>query len=612
MHSNHKIKEIIMNFFLIGSLASSLYFTNEIHTNFMKELISGDLQHIKTFVILLISHLVVGFFLIYKVSNNKKKSLADSKLLTYKQLIQEQKVQRNHVFNISTQRAFKKNLSDLYISRNVRLTLKKSFEHMLLLGATGSGKSASFFIPNLQNLDGVSFITTDPKGELYKKTKSTLEKKGYQVFQINFDPKEIEGEESPPTVHYNLLGNCSDADEVKNLAKSITVGMSTGSDDKTWGELAQKLLLCFLYDEYFMGEKNMGNVIRKMAELPLDGDAMEEYFSKSHEKAYFSFQQYKKTASSEGYISSIYAQLQKSLEVFEYDIVEEIGKTSDFTPSLFREKKTALFVSYKDEKSSFYAAFLSPFYSQLLSKIKNDKSVDEDLGNDYGLPVIFFIDEAANIGQIQGLDGFLATIRSKKMSVILGFQSFGQIQAVYGREKYNIIVENCKTKTIFGGSGGETADFFSKLSGEEEYQAFSISSSSNDTSTSQSIQKKAVLSNDQIRRLKSYQVICVSDNLKTFIDDKNYYYLDKFQYFLFKHLPFFNIDTVEKIVRKVGNLKSRKKNKKQVEELKVEHLTKTTEKKMDFIVQREEKKAEKINEIRRMREERESKSRRFE
>ncbi|MDJ1478694.1 TraM recognition domain-containing protein [Bacillus sp. LS15-K4] len=198
------------------------------------------------------------------------------------------------------------------------------------------------------------------------------------------------------------------------------------------------------------------------------------------------------------------------------------------------------------------------------------------------------------------------------MSVILGFQSFGQIQAVYGREKYNIIVENCKTKTIFGGSGGETADFFSKLSGEEEYQAFSISSSSNDTSTSQSIQKKAVLSNDQIRRLKSYQVICVSDNLKTFIDDKNYYYLDKFQYFLFKHLPFFNIDTVEKIIRKVGNLKSRKKNKKQVEELKVEHLTKTTEKKMDFVSQREEKKVEKINEIRRMREERESKNRRFE
>ncbi|WP_220775588.1 type IV secretory system conjugative DNA transfer family protein [Bacillus sp. BML-BC060] len=611
MHSNHKIKEIITNFLLISSLVSSLYFTNEIHKDFMTELLSGDLQHIKTFIILLVSHLFVGFFLMYKFSNNRRKSLADSQLLSYKQLIPEQKLQRNHVFNISTQRSFKKNTSDLYISRNVRLTLKKSFEHMILLGATGSGKSASFFIPNLRNLDGVSFIVTDPKGELHEKTKAFLEKKGYQVLHMNFDPKIEEGKEPPPVVHYNLLGNCNNIDEVRNLAKALTTGMSSGSDDKVWGELAQKLLLCFLYDEYFDGEKNLSNVIKKMAELPSDNDVMEEYFSKTNEKAYFAFQQYRKTANADGYVASINAQLQKSLEVFEYDNMKEIGKKSDFSPSLFRQKKVALFVSYDDEKSDYYAAFLSPFYSQLLSKIKGDPSVDEKLGNDWGLPVIFFLDEAANIGRIPALEQYLATIRSKKMSVILGFQSFGQIQAVYGRDKYNVIVENCKTKTIFGGSGGETAKFFSELSGEEEYQSFSISSSSNDTSTSQSIQKKSVLSNDQIRRLKSYRVICVSDNLKTFIDDKNLYYFNDFQYFLFKRLPF-HPETNEKIIRKIGNWGTRKKNKKQVEELKVEHLTKTTEKKMDFVVQREEKKVEKINEIRRMREERESKNRRFE
>ena len=53
------------------------------------------------------------------------------------------------------------------ISRRIRLSAKSSYEHALVIGPTGSGKSSAFFIPNLLDLDGKhSAVVTDPKGEM--------------------------------------------------------------------------------------------------------------------------------------------------------------------------------------------------------------------------------------------------------------------------------------------------------------------------------------------------------------------------------------------------------------------------------------------------------------
>lgn len=51
------------------------------------------------------------------------------------------------------------------LGQNVRMSQKLSYEHLALVGPTGSGKSSTFFIPNLLDLDeGVSAVVTDPKG----------------------------------------------------------------------------------------------------------------------------------------------------------------------------------------------------------------------------------------------------------------------------------------------------------------------------------------------------------------------------------------------------------------------------------------------------------------
>ncbi|MGR5921000.1 VirD4-like conjugal transfer protein, CD1115 family [Bacillus paranthracis] len=481
-------------------------------------------------------------------------------------------------FILKTINILKKDPSAMYISRNVQLKTKKSHEHVLMLGPTGSGKSASFFLPNLMSLDEVSIVTTDPKGELCRKSGPALEKKGYKVIHLDLGKAEN-------SAYYNLLANAQHHDDVRKIADAILANGESGQGDE-WARLSKTLIECFLFHEYDCGEKNINNAIKQMAELDFNNELQtEQFFRNSSEAAWMSYLQYKKTAAAGGMVSSIWGTIQGSMKVFEKDAVKEIGKRSDFKPSLFRQQKTALFVSYPENDSAAYSVFLSCFYTQLFDQIKADKSVDETYGEMTGLPVYFLLDEFANIGKIPNVDVLLSTVRSKKMTLVLGVQSIDQLKKNY-KDSFNIIVENCKTKIALGGMTGETAKFYSELVGEEEYTNMSISQGGQSFSTSTSVNKKAILSMDQVRRLKTYELICVSDNLKPFKDDKKYYFYDDFEYRLYKKLPF-SVETTEKIIQKHSSFFNKKKEKKQAKEV-------VQEKKLHIQQERQERNEERV------------------
>ncbi len=231
-------------------------------------------------------------------------------------------------------------------------------------------------------------------------------------------------------------------------------------------------------------------------------------------------------------------------------------------------------MSYPEDEAVYYSAFLASFYYQLFNQIKTHKSVDESYGAMTGLPVYFLMDEFANIGKVPGIDVLLSTVRSKKMSLVLGIQSIDQLKKNY-KDTFNIIVENCKTKIALGGMTGPTAKFYSELVGEEEYTNMSVSEGNKSLSTSTSTNKKAILSTDQLRRLKTFELVCVSDNLKPYKDDKKFYFYNNVEYFLYKHLPF-SVETTEDIIRKYSSFLSKKKSKRNCTRKKITYTTGTT------------------------------------
>jgi len=83
----------------------------------------------------------------------------------------------------------------------------------------------------------------------------------------------------------------------------------------------------------------------------------------------------------------------------------------------------------------------------------------------------FVVDELDALGRIDGLKYALARLRKFGGRCILGFQSIGQISAIYGHGEAQTIIENCGNSAILrcsASEGGGTSRFVSKLIGERE------------------------------------------------------------------------------------------------------------------------------------------------
>ena len=95
---------------------------------------------------------------------------------------------------------------------------KRGNVNVLVVGGSGSGKSASYVIPNACQLLG-SYVFTDPKGELYDETAGYLKANGYNIKVLNLvKPQYSDG--------YNPLMHISSEIDVDVIAnKQIHFGM---------------------------------------------------------------------------------------------------------------------------------------------------------------------------------------------------------------------------------------------------------------------------------------------------------------------------------------------------------------------------------------------------
>ena len=109
------------------------------------------------------------------------------------------------------------------------------------MDGSGSGKSASYVIPNAYQLLG-SYVFTDPKGELYDKTAGYLRENGYDIKILNLvNPKNSDG--------YNPLMHIESEIDVDVIANTIVKGQKIEgtTSDPYWDDMAEMLLKALIY-----------------------------------------------------------------------------------------------------------------------------------------------------------------------------------------------------------------------------------------------------------------------------------------------------------------------------------------------------------------------------
>ena len=126
------------------------------------------------------------------------------------------------------------------------------------------------------------------------------------------------------------------------------------------------------------------------------------------------------------------------------------------------------------------------------------------------LPTIYF----------KGLDNLIATARSNKVAVCLGFQDFSQLKRDYG-DKEAAVVMNTVGNIFSGQVVGDTAKTLSERFGKVLQKRQSISINRQDVSTSINTQMDSLIPPSKISGLTQGMFVgSVSDNFNERIDQK--------------------------------------------------------------------------------------------
>ncbi|SDG17632.1 conjugal transfer protein MobC [Epilithonimonas hungarica] len=182
----------------------------------------------------------------------------------------------------------------------------------------------------------------------------------------------------------------------------------------------------------------------------------------------------------------------------------------DFTLDINNPKEPKILcVGNNPDRQNIYSAALGLYNSRIVKLINKKGQLKSSVIIDE-LPTIYF----------RGLDNLIATARSNKVAVCLGFQDFSQLIRDYG-DKEAKVIQNTVGNIFSGQVVGETAKSLSERFGKVLQKRQSMTINRNDKSTSISTQLDSLIPASKISTLTQGMFVgSVSDNFDERIDQK--------------------------------------------------------------------------------------------
>ena len=183
---------------------------------------------------------------------------------------------------------------------------------------------------------------------------------------------------------------------------------------------------------------------------------------------------------------------------------------NDFSLDINNPKEPKLLcVGNNPDRQNIYSAALGLYNSRIVKLINKKKQ----------LKCVVIIDELPTI-YFRGLDNLIATARSNKVGVLLGFQDFSQLTRDYG-EKESKVIQNTVGNIFSGQVVGETAKTLSERFGKVLQQRQSVSINRQDVSTSINTQLDSLIPASKIANLSQGTFVgAVADNFDERIEQK--------------------------------------------------------------------------------------------
>ena len=182
----------------------------------------------------------------------------------------------------------------------------------------------------------------------------------------------------------------------------------------------------------------------------------------------------------------------------------------DFSLDINNPKEPKILcVGNNPDRQNIYSAALGLYNSRIVKLINKKGQLKSSVIIDE-LPTIYF----------RGLDNLIATARSNKVAVCLGFQDYSQLTRDYG-DKESKVIQNTVGNIFSGQVVGETAKTLSERFGKILQKRQSLTINRQDKSTSISTQLDSLIPASKIANLSQGMFVgAVSDNFDERIEQK--------------------------------------------------------------------------------------------
>ena len=328
-----------------------------------------------------------------------------------------------------------------------------------VIGSSGSGKTRFWLTPQLLQAHS-SYVVVDPKGGTLSQCGHFLQKKkGYKVKVFN----SIDFSKS---MHYNPMAYIkTESDVLKFVNALIANTKGDGKEGDEFWTKAETLLYCALVAYIVLEgpeeERNMNTLVEMINSMEVREDdesfknAVDYMFDglAKRNPQHFAVRQYAKYKLASGKTAkSILISCGARLAPFDIAELREIMSYDELELDKLGDEKTALFFLISDTDST-YNFIVALAFSQMFNLLC------ERADNKYGgrLPhhVRVLWDEAANTGQVPGLEKIVAVIRSREISLTLFYQAMSQCKALY-KDHAETIMGNMDSIVFLGGREAST------------------------------------------------------------------------------------------------------------------------------------------------------------
>lgn len=401
--------------------------------------------------------------------------------------------------------------------------------HALMIGAAGVGKTAYWLYPCIEYAcaSGMSFLSTDTKGDVMRNYGGVAKEYGYNVSVIDLrNPTKSNGNNLLNLVnkymdlykeHLNQLAYKAKAEKYAKIisktiilsgAESASFGQNAYFYDAAEGILTATILLVAEFCE--PQKRHIVSVFKIIQELLAPSEKRNKnqfqelmaLLPNDHKAKWFAGAAL--NASDQSMASVMSTALSRLNAFLDSELEQILCFDTEIDAEKFCSEKSAIFIIMPEEAPTTFF-MISLIIQQLYREIL---AVADEEGGKLKNRCIFFCDEFGTLPKIQDAEMIFSASRSRRLQIVPIIQSFSQLDKNYGKEGEEIIVDNTQL-TIFGGfaPNSPSAEILSKALGTKTVLTGSVSKGKNDPSESLQMTERPLMSADELKAMPKGQFV---------------------------------------------------------------------------------------------------------